>query len=359
MRTALYTHHVELDAKIVDFTGWQMPIQYKGILIEHQAVRERVGLFDVSHMGYILVEGPDAENLLEKLSLSPVASHVTYSAIYTVWCHESGGSVDDVMLFKVSQQKIFVIVNASNRQKDLLHLKKYAQDFEVTIQDFYESYGILALQGPHAVALLQEIYPHCLSLKSMHFMSFEQEGKEVLVSRTGYTGAGGFEIFLPNELLIPLWEDLLHKGKKYGIEPAGLGARDTLRLEMGFALYGHELADEISPVESVAAWTDKDKEPDYIGKSALQLLKTAEKKRYAYGVEMLDQGVIRQNYPIIKQGQEIGYVTSGSFSPTLNLSIALILVDQPLAEGEILNVRIRQKECRVQVAKIPFLRKNV
>jgi len=359
MRTALYDHHCQLNAKIVDFAGWQMPIHYKSILIEHLAVREAVGLFDVSHMGRILVEGPSAEKLLDKLSVSPLIEHETGTAIYTIWCNEQGGSVDDVMLFKVSKSKFFIIANADNRLKDLEHVQKHAKDFDVSITPYYEQYGILALQGPQALNLLSEIYPAIVDLKPMHFLITQDQGEEVLISRTGYTGAGGFEIFLSNPLTITLWQKLLQLGTKYGIEPIGLGARDTLRLEMGFALYGHELSDTIAPSESVAAWTDKGKQSDYIGKEALKKIQLSDKKRYAYGVQAIDSGIIRQNYSVIKEGNEIGTVTSGSFSPTLNQSVALILVNQPLEISDIVSVRIRQKDCRAQIVKIPFLRKSI
>lgn len=358
MKTALYDHHIQLGAKMIDFAGWEMPLQYKGVIVEHQAVRQSLGIFDVSHMGRLVIQGPDAEKLLENLSANEIASHPPFSAIYTIWCNEKGGALDDVMLFKVSAEEFFVIVNASNRQKDLEHLLSYAKDWNVQLKDFFTGYGILALQGPKALVLMQNLYPAATELKPMHFTKILEDNEEILISRTGYTGAKGFEIFASNTKIVKLWEQLLADGQAYGIQPCGLGARDTLRLEMGFALYGHELTDTIAPIESVAAWTVKEKAENFIGKTALKDLEASGKKRFAYGVNLMDKGVPRQNYPVLKAGKNIGFVTSGSFSPTLNTSIALVLVNEPLELGEVVEVVIRQTSCKAQIVEIPFVRKN-
>lgn len=329
---------------MVPFAGWDMPVQYKGIIAEHQAVRQGVGLFDVSHMGRILVEGPDAEKLLDFLSTNQIAGKPDGSATYTVWCHEHGGSVDDLLIYRENATLFFVIANAGNRQKDLQHLLQHSKGMNVNIQDRYQEDGILSLQGPQAESVLSKMLPAVSTLKPMRFFHPEPN---LIISRTGYTGAGGFEIYAPNAEIVKWWDRLLQAGA----EPVGLGARDTLRLEMGFALYGHELSDTISPNESVAAWTVKG-EKEFLGKSALQ------KKRSAYGIKLIDRGIAREGFPIFKNDQKIGVVTSGTFSPTLNQAIALILVDQPLQLDDIVEVEIRQQKVRAQIVPIPFLRKT-
>lgn len=345
MQTILHDRHIMLGAKMAPFAGWDMPIQYKGVLAEHLAVRERAGVFDVSHMGCIAIQGPNAEQLLEFLSTNHISGKEPGTAIYTVWSDEKGGTVDDIMVYKNGDNDFFVIGNASNRQKDLAHLKEWSQGKNVKIQDYFEGYGILALQGPQAINILSKIYPEAVFIKPMHFI----KRGELYISRTGYTGAGGFEFYAPNEEIVRLWDTLM----QMEVEPVGLGARDTLRLEMGFALYGHELSAEISACESVSAWTIKWDKPDFLGKNALQ-----KEGRHPYGIVLLDRGIAREGNPVFKDETQIGVVTSGSFSPTLNKAIALILVDQTLQIGDIINIQIRQTTCQAQVVELPFVRKN-
>lgn len=344
---------------MVSFAGWEMPVQYRGILSEHRAVRHGVGLFDVSHMGRITITGSDAERFLDFLSTNRIAGKAPGSATYTVWCHSHGGSVDDLIVYKVDEEHFFVISNASNRDKDLAHLGTQANlhGFDVEIQENYSGTGILALQGPSATPLLSSLVPEVQSLKPMHFLSLNDQ-KELFISRTGYTGAGGFELNGPAEQIVQWWDLLLNKGQGYGIEPVGLGARDTLRLEMGFALYGHELNDLIAPIESVSAWTVKWEKPQFLGKEALEELEHSPRKRRPFGVRLQDKGIARQGYPVLKEGQPIGEVTSGSFSPTLGQGIALILVHVPLASGEQVSIQIRQTLCPAEVVEIPFVRKT-
>lgn len=318
-----------------------MPLRYKGIVHEHIAVRNKAGVFDISHMGRILISGPDAEEFLDFLSTNHIKEKSDGTAIYTVWCNEEGGSVDDVIVYKESPTEFFVIVNAANRQKDLDHILGYSRNYQVNIENRFKEDGILSLQGP----LASEYFPEAAQLKHMHFMRM---GKDLVVSRTGYTGSDGFEFYGPYSVVVDLWDRFL----KAGVEPVGLGARDTLRLEMGYALYGHELTDTISPTESVAAWTVKD-DKNFVGKAALK------NKRHAYGIKMIDPGIPREKYPIYREGVEIGQVTSGTFSPSLNQGIALILVDMPLQIDEHVEVAIRSKLCRAQVASLPFIRSKL
>jgi aminomethyltransferase len=358
MKTALYYRHVALGAKMISFAGWEMPLQYKGIVAEHQTVRQTVGLFDVSHMGRILVRGADAEPFLDYLSTNKIAGKAPGTVTYTVWCHENGGCVDDLMIYKQSSEEFAVVVNASNRQKDLEHLRQQSEGFHVLIQDRFEEDGILALQGPLAEELLSSFIPLVKEIKPMHFMITGEQDQACLVSRTGYTGAGGFEIYASSSTIEFWWDRLLEYGKAYGLEPVGLGARDTLRLEMGFALYGHELADDIAPIETVAGWAVKWDKKDFLGKKALEKLEQSGKKRFQHGLLLVDKGIAREGYPIFKGEKQIGKITSGTFSPTLNQAIAIGMVEEFLDIESEVQVQIRQQMCRAKVVQLPFIRKN-
>ncbi|MBA3817220.1 MAG: glycine cleavage system aminomethyltransferase GcvT, partial [Parachlamydiaceae bacterium] len=338
MKTALYAEHLALGAKMVDFGGWEMPIQYKGIIHEHLVVRQNVGIFDVSHMGRIIIEGNDAECLLNNLSTN-VINKFDGSATYTVWCDLDGMCVDDLIVYKENSHHFFIVVNAGNRQKDLMHLKQQAMGWDVTITDTYEDGGILAIQGPLAAKLIFSLFPQASSLKHMHFISSSYEGQEILIARTGYTGEEGFEIYASNAATVNLWNLLLKEGQKYQIEPIGLGARDTLRLEMGYALYGHEISATIAPTESVSAWTVKLSQHDFLGKPKLQSLEMLSTKRHAYGIILQDKGIAREGCEVFNLGTLIGKVTSGTFSPSLNQAIAIVLVEKNLQEGDSVDVK--------------------
>lgn len=347
-RTALYERHIALGAKIVPFSGWEMPLHYpRGILHEHHAVRNAAGLFDVSHMGRIAIDGPAAEAFVDTLSTNRIAGRPDLSATYTVWTNEQGGSVDDLIVYKQDANHFFVIANASNRDKDLAHLQQHAKHFNVSIRDCFANEGILALQGPLAMQLAKTAIPEIYSLASAltphHFLVTQ----DLILSGTGYTGSGGCEIFAPTSRIIALWDQLL----KAGAEPTGLGARDTLRLEMGYALYGHELSDSIAPIESIAAWTVK-WDRDFLGKMALQKLEP--KKRHAYGVALQDKGIAREGYLVFKGNRQIGSVTSGGFAPSLNKAIALILVEESLSAGDQLEIQIRNQRAQATVMQLPF-----
>lgn len=305
-------------------------------------------------MGRILVEGKEAGALLEYLSTNHITSKPDFSATYTTWAHANGGCVDDVIIYKQNAESYFVIVNASNRQKDLDHLKHYSGSYNVSIKDRFSEEGILALQGPKAIELLQLLFPSLKHVKPMRFQIVDFEGNPMIVSGTGYTGAGGVEIYGPSKQIVLLWDLLLEKGKPYEIEPIGLGARDTLRLEKGYALYGHELSDSISPNESVAAWTvhwDK----NFLGKDTLIALEKNPNKRSAYGIIVQDRGIAREGCDVYNEHTKIGKVTSGSFSPLLNKSIALILVHGQYRTGDKLYVEVRGQRLLAHVAELPFL----
>lgn len=355
MRTALYPFHEKLGAKIVDFSGWEMPLQYQGIVSEHLAVRQHAGLFDVSHMGRITVEGPDAESLLDFLSTNEIAHKEIGTATYTVWCNASGGCVDDLIVYRETPSRFFVVVNAGNRQKDLSHLQEHAKGKNVRITPHYETDGILALQGPAAERIMAKIFPGASAIPSMHFASCSFEGEKVILSRTGYTGAGGYEIYASNRAIVALWERLLESGRKEQVVPLGLGARDTLRLEMGYALYGHELSAEIAAIETVSAWTVKWNKSDFLGKAALEKLRASGQMKHEYGI-LLNEGcgIAREGFSVFLDQQPIGLVTSGTFSPSLNRAIAIVLVERKLKEGDSVEIQIRHNRCQARVVPLPF-----
>ena len=339
-KTFLYDQHVSLGAKIVEFGGWMMPLQYKGIIQEHLTVRNSVGIFDVSHMGRVAIEGPDSEAFLDFLCTNKIAEKKNGSAIYTVMCNENGGAIDDLLVYRVDETHFFVILNAGNRQKDLEHIQKYAQSFDVKVLSKYSEEGILAIQGPEAF----KIFPEAEKLNSMSFYFRE----DVIISRTGYTGAGGIEIYAPNSILLELWDSFISQG----VEPIGLGARDTLRLEKGYSLYGHELSENICPIETVASWTVKLNRENFLGKEAMLSLKD---KRFQYGVILMGRGVARDGYKVFKEGKNIGVVTSGTYSPTLEKSIAIVMVDGFLSVDDDVEIEIRDRLVSAKIVKLPFV----
>lgn len=358
MKTVLYDRHLALGAKMVDFCGWTMPLSYTSIIAEHLAVREKVALFDISHMGRILVSGPDAEAFLDYISTNVILGKADGSATYTVWSQELGGCVDDVIVYRQNAESYFVVVNACNRQKDLEHLKNEAPAFNVTLRDLYAEEGMLALQGPLAISLISRLdsqFSAVLKLKPMQFCQVNFQDVSITISRTGYTGAGGVEIYAPKLQIIDLWDLLLKTGVAEGIMAAGLGARDTLRLEMGYALYGHEINEDISANESVSAWTVKFDKRDFLGKTALELIEESPNKREEHGIVMIEPGIARSGYPVFQEGVEIGTVTSGTQSPTLNKAIAIVLVEKVLLPDELVEIKIRDNFVKAKVVKLPFI----
>lgn len=351
MKTALYDHHLALGAKMVDFCGWKMPLEYVGIISEHKSVRESVGLFDISHMGRILIEGPQAENFLDYLAVNNILSKPDWSATYTALCNQTGGTVDDVIIYRQNQNRFFLVANACNRQKDLDHLIKYSSQYNVRITPLFQNESILALQGPASYPIVEALFSKLKILKAMCFIELPFLNEMIVVSHTGYTGSGGFELFVNNKIVSNLWDRLV---KEFKVQPVGLGARDSLRLEMGYALYGHELTDSIAPTESVAAWTVKLNKPSFLGKNSLLKLEQSPKKRHEYGIVMVDPGIARSNYPVFCKEKEIGFVTSGVYSPSLSQGIAIILVNKLLSEGQIVEVQVRQKKLKAQIVRLPF-----
>ncbi|MEH7885537.1 glycine cleavage system aminomethyltransferase GcvT [Bacillus sp. JJ1609] len=361
-RTPLFDVYKEYGGKTIDFGGWDLPVQFSSIKEEHEAVRTRAGLFDVSHMGEIEVKGPGSLAYLQKMMTNDVSKLKNGGAQYTAMCYENGGTVDDLLVYKLEEDHYLLVVNASNIEKDFAWLKDHL-DADVEIDNLSEGMAQLALQGPAAENVLQKLVnEHDLS--QIGFFKFSEEvdlnGKKALVSRTGYTGEDGFEIYCKAEDVISIWKDILETGKCAGVIPCGLGARDTLRFEANLALYGQELSPEISPLEAGIGFAVKlNKEVDFIGKEALKQQKENGLPRKLVGIEMIDRGIPRHGYPVYKGDVQIGEVTTGTQSPTLKKNIGLALIDAKETElGNEVEVEIRGKRLKAAVSATPFYKRD-
>ncbi|MDI6600716.1 MAG: glycine cleavage system aminomethyltransferase GcvT [Thermoanaerobacteraceae bacterium] len=360
-KTPLFELHNKLGAKIVEFGGWAMPVQYSSILEEHRAVRERVGIFDVSHMGEISVKGRDAFDFLQYVLTNNMGKLEPGKIVYSLMLYESGGTVDDLLVYQIGENDYLLVVNASNTEKDFNWIKEHAQGFEVEMDNISSMYGEVAVQGPKAEATLQKLTD--FDLKSIPYYGFKEDigisGIKVLISRTGYTGEDGFEVYMAPDKAGELWEAIMEAGKEYDILPCGLGARDTLRFEARMPLYGHELDENTTPLEaglSFAVSFDK----DFIGKDALLKEKEEGLKKKLVGFEMVDKGIPRKDYEVYRDGEKVGYVTTGTHSPTLEKNIGLAYVKPGLAKaGEELSIMIRGKANRAVVVKTPFYKRQV
>ncbi|MDJ0851325.1 MAG: glycine cleavage system aminomethyltransferase GcvT [Myxococcota bacterium] len=356
LRTPLHDAHVALGARMVDFAGFSMPVQYTSIVEEHTAVREAAGLFDVSHMGQIQLRGPSAIATAERLLTRPVASLRPGRVRYALLCNESGGVVDDVTVYRVAEDTLMLCVNASNIEKDYRWVVRHA-DAEVGVRNESDRNALLALQGPASSRILAEIAGEQPGqLKRYAFVMIGVAGRPALVSRTGYTGSDGFEIYLNAEEAPVVFDALLEAGRPHGLLPAGLGARDTLRLEAAMPLYGHELDDTTSPLEAGLDRFVKLEGRQFIGAEALVQQSERGLERRLVGIVLEGRGVARADYPIAKDGKQVGRVTSGAPSPTLRRSIGLAYVPPSLAEpGTPLDVVIRGKATPVLVTETPFI----
>ncbi len=350
-RTPLHARHVALGARMVEFAGWEMPVQYQGIQAEHAAVRSRAGLFDVSHMGEIEVTGPGASRFCQHVTTNDVRRLGPSQAQYTLLLNDRAGVIDDLVIFRLEAERYLLCVNASRREVDYNWLADHAGD-EVTVRDVSDSYGLLALQGPAAEGILQPLTGADLSsVQAFNFVTAEVSGVRCLVSRTGYTGEDGFELYCPAEDGVRLWDALTDAGE---VEPAGLGARDTLRLEKGFSLYGHELDESTTPPEARLGWVTKLDKGPFIGADVLSR-KEPLQRRLA-GLEMTEAGIARQGYPIFQEDREVGRVTSGTLSPTLGKAIALGYVPAGAAAvGTEVRVEIRRRRVPARIVRVPFV----
>jgi aminomethyltransferase len=353
-RTPLYDIHVALGAKIVPFAGFEMPVQYPtGITAEHKAVREKVGLFDVSHMGEFIVRGPQAVEFVNYVTTNDVAALKPGQAQYSTILREDGTIVDDCLVYR-AEDRVLMVVNGSNIDKDFAHISRYVGDFEVTLDDISDRVALLALQGPQAAKILQKHTDTDLSqIKYYEFTTGTVAGVEkVYISRTGYTGEDGFELYFPSEQAPKIWNVLTASGE---VTPAGLGARDSLRLEMGMALYGNDLDDTTTPLEASLGWLVKMKKGDFVGRDALAKQREQGIRRKLVGFTTGERSFPRHGYPVFVNGQPSGEVRSGTMSPTLGIPIGTAYVPpEAAAEGSPLEIEIRGKRIPATVVKMPF-----
>jgi aminomethyltransferase len=359
-RTPLYEEHKALGARLVDFAGWEMPVQYGGpkggIKAEHRAVREGAGLFDVSHMGEAVFRGPDAEAAVQRLVTRDVSRLAEGQAGYAAVCYEDGGTVDDVLVYK-REGDFLVVVNAANREKDLAHFRENVGDLDVEISDESDDWALLSLQGPKAVDLLQNLTDTDLSnLKYYRFVEGEVSGAEAIISRTGYTGEDGFELYCRERDTVALWQAITAAGAK----PIGLGARDSLRLEMGYALYGNEIDDTTTPLEAGLGWIVKlDKGAPFTGALALTAQKQRGITRRLVGFRLEGRGFPRHGYPVRYEGREVDLVRSGTMSPSLGLAIGTTYLPASAAKpGTRFEVDCRGEKLQAEVVKLPFWTKG-
>ncbi|MFK2826660.1 glycine cleavage system aminomethyltransferase GcvT [Bacillus sp. B190/17] len=361
-RTPLFDVYKKYGAKVIDFGGWELPVQFSSILEEHEAVRKAAGLFDVSHMGEVLVEGKDAESYLNHLVTNDVTKIGLNQAQYTAMCYPGGGTVDDLLVYKLADETYLLVINAANIEKDVEWMKQHVKG-SVTIENRSSDIAQVAIQGPKAESILQKLTDTDLS--DIRFFHFAQHVNvdgitEVLVSRTGYTGEDGFELYLAAHQAKELWEKLLEAGREDGLKPCGLGARDTLRFEARLVLYGQELTNEISPLEAGIGFAVKtNKESDFIGKAALTVQKEEGLQRKLAGIEVIGRGIPRHGYKVFSGDEEIGFITSGTRSPSLQKNLGLALISAEYAEpGTELQVEIRNKKIDAVVVKAPFYKRG-
>ena len=357
--TALTEKHIALGAKMVPFAGYNMPVQYEGVNAEHETVRNGVGVFDVSHMGEFILKGPNALALIQKFSSNDASVLFDGKAQYSCMPNGKGGIVDDLIIYRVAENEYFLVVNASNIEKDWNWISSL-NDLGVEMQNVSDDYSLLAIQGPKAAEAMQSLTD--VNLSEMVYYTF-QHGKfagvdNVMISATGYTGSGGFEIYVKNQDIEHVWNEVFKAGASFGIKPIGLAARDTLRLEMGFCLYGNDIDDTTSPLEAGLGWITKFTK-DFVDSDFLKKQKEEGVTRKLVAFEMIDRGIPRHDYPILdSNGNVIGKVTSGTMSPSMKFGIGLGYVTREFSalESEIF-IQIREKGVKAKVVKLPFYKK--
>jgi aminomethyltransferase len=352
-RTPLYDEHRAAGARLVPFAGWQMPVQYERVKAEHEAVRTGAGLFDVSHMGEVVFRGPDAEKAVQRLVTRDVGRLETGQAGYAAVCHESGGTVDDVLVYK-NPDDFLVVINAANREKDVAHFRGHTGDLDVEVADESDDWALLALQGPRAADILQNFTQTDLSgLRYYRYAVGEVDGFYTVISRTGYTGEDGFELYVRPDDAAPLWRRFVGAGAV----PAGLGARDTLRLEAGMCLYGNELDEETTPLEAgIEFAVHLDKGEPFVGQEALRREKEEGLRKRLVGFRVEGRGIARQGHPVAVGGEALGTVTSGTLSPTLGEAIGLALVAPGVEDS--FDVVIRDRPVPARAVPLPFYKRE-
>lgn len=362
-KTALFDTHVALGAKMVPFAGFEMPVSYAGIKQEHFAVREKAGMFDVSHMGEFFVEGDKAKDLIDYITSNDVSKLVPGKAQYSCFPNESGGIVDDLIVYMMAENHYMLVVNGACAEKDWAWVTKHNEKFGANVRDESDNMSLLAIQGPKATGILQKLTDVNLSeIPFYHFQVGSFAGNDnVIISNTGYTGSGGFEIYVQNDIATQVWSEIIAAGEAEGIEPTGLGCRDTLRLEMGYCLYGNDITDETSPLEAGLGWITKlKKASDFVSKEYFINQKAEGVSRKLVAIEMLERAIPRNGYPIVDaDGNDLGFITSGTQSPSLEKAVCLgyVSVSHSAVDSEI-HVKVRNKLAKGRVVKLPFYKPN-
>jgi len=360
-KTPLFEVHQQMGAKLVDYSGWMMPVHYVSALKEHAAVREAVGLFDASHMGEFEVRGKKAIEAVNHLVCNDLSLCVNGQAMYAGLLNEAGGFVDDLVVYRHSEERVVLCVNAANIAKDWAWVSERLSGMpDVEIDNPSAQTGMLALQGPCALGVLNSVCKlPAKKLKRYFFLEGEVAGVPCTLSRTGYTGEDGFELYCPAQKTPTLWWALLEAGKPWGILPCGLGARDSLRLEMKYPLYGQDIDEQHTPFEAKLDWMVKMKKEDFVGKAALQKQKEKGLKKVWVGFVMLEPGIGRAGYAVFHEGKQVGRVTSGNFGPSVKRAIGMAYVESICArEGTVLEVEIRERKTKAQIVKTPFWQKG-
>jgi aminomethyltransferase len=359
-KTMFYPVHEKLNAKIVEFAGYLMPIQYSSIIAEHKAVRSSAGVFDVSHMGEIFIRGEKAFEFVQYITVNDVSKLFPGRVQYSAMCYRDGGIVDDLLVYKLSDDEFMLVVNASNIEKDYEWMKSN-NIFNTTIENRSDEYSLLAVQGPNSRKVVEEISGGPAEFEYYHFGNRNMCGVEMIVSRTGYTGEAGYELYFKGDekTAEKIWNVIFEAGKEYDIQPIGLAARDSLRLEMGYCLYGNDIDQTTNPLEGGLGWITKLGKTDFIGKDSLLKFKSNGFKRKLVGMKSEQKIFPRHGYDLTLNGKTIGTITSGTVSPTLEKAIALGYVQQEFSlPGTLVNFNIRGKEFPAEVVKIPFVNRN-
>ncbi len=354
--TCLHDKHLELGAQMSPFAGYDMPIQYKGIVEEHNAVRQEVGVFDVSHMGEVRVKGADAEKFVNHIFVNDVTGAPDGQIFYGMMCYENGGTVDDLLVYKVNDNEFFLVINASNIDKDVAWIIQNAEGFDVEIADESLYYGEVAVQGPKAEEVLMKLLGLPLNeIKFYNFKTFHIDDEDVIISRTGYTGEDGFEVYGSHDFTRRLWDKLMQAD----VQPCGLGCRDTLRFEVGLPLYGDELTADITPLEASLSMFVKLDKPEFVGKDALAAQKAEGVKRRIVGLELDGNAIPRHGYPVEVDGEQVGEITTGYRSISTGKSVAMAMINKPYDKlGTKVEVRVRKKTFPATVVKKRFYDKS-
>ncbi|KAF0152954.1 MAG: aminomethyltransferase [Ignavibacteria bacterium] len=358
-KTKFYSIHENLGAKIVDFAGYKMPIQYSSIIAEHKAVRTTAGVFDVSHMGEVFVRGEKALNFVNHITVNDASLLTDGRVQYSAMCYEDGGIVDDLLVYRISEKEFMLVVNASNLEKDFAWMNKN-NSFGVELVNESDEYSLLAVQGSNSNETLQKICDELLELEYYHFFKAKVAGIDMILSRTGYTGELGYELYFKGDEAVAekVWNTVFEAGKELGIKPVGLAARDSLRLEMGFCLYGNDIDQTTNTIEAGLGWITKLKKPSFIGKDVLTAAKENGTKKKLVAMISNEKTFPRPGYELTVNGKKAGYITSGTVSPILDKAIALGYVNSEFAkEGNKINFLIRGKEVEAQITKLPFVKK--